>query len=91
MQPANITSNTTANGVNVVRDLSYAWATIKPSANATTGNITVDWTGNKYDNYRNRVYEYGEHITANAPYPLFYYGFDPLAVWASPAVNAASF
>lgn len=91
VQPANITSNTTANGVNVVRGLSYAWATIKPSANATTGNITVDWTGNKYDNYKNRVYEYGAHITANAPYPLFYYGFDPLAVWASPSVNTAPF
>jgi hypothetical protein len=91
VQPANITSNTTANGVNVVRDLSYAWATIKPSANATTGNITVDWSGNKYDNYKNRIYAYGEHTTANSPYPLFYYGFDPLASTVSPSVNPAPF
>ena len=89
VQPANITSNTTSNGTtNVVRSLSYAWATIKPSSNMTTGNITVDWSGNKYDNFRNRVYEYAKHINRTAPFPLFYYGFDPLATWVSPSVNA---
>lgn len=87
------TSNSTSNIT--WKQTSYGWATYRPPMATSNGsNSTLQPAGmypnltltNSYDSYLNRVYQYADFWTSAAA-TLFFYGFDPAAVWASPTVN----
>jgi hypothetical protein len=91
-----ITPSSTANStINISwRDTSYGWATYRPPMLTGNGSDPSGqppglypnlYTTNNYDSYLNRVYQYADFWTSAVP-TLFYYGFDPAATWATPAV-----
>lgn len=92
-----ITPNATANSTaNITwKQTALGWATLKPPMATSNGSYTPGQPAglypnltltNYYDSYLNRIYQYADFWTAAAG-TLFFYGFDPNAVWASPAVN----
>lgn len=91
-----ITPSATSNSTSNItwKQTSYGWATYRPPTMTSNGsNSTLQPAGiypnltltNAYDSYLNRVYQYADFWTS-ATATLFYYGFDPAATWASPAV-----
>ena len=76
------------------KQTSYGWATYRPPTATSNGsyapgqpagiypNLTLT---NNYNSYLNRVYQYADFWTSSVP-TLFFYGFDPAATWATPAV-----
>lgn len=90
---ANATMNTTWS------QISYGWATYKPPlANYNQTNVNLEPSGvypnlvvnNLYSNYQNRVYQYKKfytNTTGEGSSVLFFYGFDPQALWYTPPVN----
>lgn len=86
------TSNTTSNVT--WKQTSYGWATYRPPMLTSNGPDPAGqppglypnlYTTNNYDSYLNRVYQYADFWTSAAS-TLFFYGFDPNASWATPAV-----
>jgi len=91
-----ITPSSTANStINISwRDTSYGWATYRPPMLTGNGSDPSGqppglypnlYTTNNYDSYLNRVYQYADFWTSSVS-TLFYYGFDPSATWATPAI-----
>jgi hypothetical protein len=92
-----ITPSATANTTSNItwKQTTYGWATFKPPMATSNGSYTPGQPAglypnltltNNYDSYLNRVYQYADFWTSAAG-TLFYYGFDPAAAAASPAVN----